>query len=468
MINKKLLSFLSLFLILTISLGVVFAENTTDKNTDIQTFDDLQSQINSVSENDTLKISGTYKSLGEDITINKTLTIEGSPGATLDADEYSGVFMVSHFNNLTLKNLKFINGNGDAQGGAIYSRASLILVNCTFINNRANPVESTNPYGEQFNMSTGGAISCLNSVQAINCKFINNTANTCGAIYYEGSLTCTGCEFSYNKVNNALGIIYTNLNSKCVLNNCSIHDNCANDGIIYVDGKLTVTNSTFKNNNPATFIITTSSANINNKKYSAPAVLNDTLKTTYILKATTSKLTTTYNSGETLKISANYIASNEGIEDYYLKVKVYTGSKSKIYEVVTNSKGIGTFKASKLSAGTHKIEISSYTDINDFAIKKITTTVKISKAKTTIKAPSVKNKYKKSKYFKVTVKSNKKAVAKTYIKIKIDSKTYKIKTDSKGIVKFNTKNLKKGKHKVKITSGNSNYKMSKKSTIIIY
>ena len=470
MTNKKIISFLSLLLIFTISLGVVCAENATDENptTDIKIFDDLQSQISSASENDTIQISGTYKSIGNDIVINKTITIEGSPEATLDAREYSGIFSINTWDNVTLKNLKMINGNGAGQGGAIYSYAKLILINCTFINNHPNPVETTSPDGTLFNMSTGGAISCLNSIDATDCKFINNSANTCGAINYAGTLTCTNCEFDSNKANNALGVIYTNLDSKCILNNCNVHDNSANDAILYTDGKLTVTDTTFTNNNPATFIITTSSASINTKKYSAPTVLNDALKSTYIIKASTSKLTTTYNSGKTLKINVKYVSSNKGFEDYYLKVKVYTGSKYKTYDAVTNANGVATFKASKLSAGTHKVVIVGDSDINDFSIKKITTTVKISKAKTTIKAPSVKNKYKKSKYFKVTVKSNKKPVAKTYVKIKIDKKTYKIKTNSNGIIKFNTKKLTKGKHKVTITSGNSNYKMSKKSTIIIY
>ena len=100
---------------------------------------------------------------------------------------------------------------------------------------------------------------------------------------------------------------------------------------------------------------------------------------------------------------------------------------------------------------------------------KSTTTIKISQAKTIISAPKITSKYKKTKYFKVVIKhkSTKKPVKKTYVKIKIDKKTYKVKTNSKGIAKLNTKKLKIGKHKVIITSGNSNYKMSGKSTIII-
>ena len=91
------------------------------------------------------------------------------------------------------------------------------------------------------------------------------------------------------------------------------------------------------------------------------------------------------------------------------------------------------------------------------------------KSKATVKAPKVTNKYKKSAYFKVTVKNKatKKAAKKLVLKLKIGKKTYKVKTNKKGIAKFNTKNLKVGTYKVKITSGNANYKISAKSTIKI-
>ena len=91
-----------------------------------------------------------------------------------------------------------------------------------------------------------------------------------------------------------------------------------------------------------------------------------------------------------------------------------------------------------------------------------TTSIKIDKARTIVKAPQVTNKFKKSKYFKVTIKNK---------KIKVFSgkkfKTYTVKTNKKGIAKINTKNLKTGKHKVVISSGNKNYSISKKSLIKI-
>ena len=90
-----------------------------------------------------------------------------------------------------------------------------------------------------------------------------------------------------------------------------------------------------------------------------------------------------------------------------------------------------------------------------------------------MKAPKVKFKYKKSKYFKVTLKhkGTKKPMRGIKLKLKIyigkKYKTYTVKTNKKGVAKFNTKKLSYGKHKVKVMSGNKNVILSKKSVIRI-
>ena len=136
--------------------------------------------------------------------------------------------------------------------------------------------------------------------------------------------------------------------------------------------------------------------------------------------------------------------------------------------MTTNSKGITKFKNS-LKVGKHKIRITPYEYKDYIAMKPSDVTIKIYKAKTTVKAPKVTGKYKKTKYFKITIKNKatKKAVKNIYVKVKISKKTYKIKTNPKGIAIFNIKKLKIGKHKVTITSGNTNYQISAKSTITI-
>jgi hypothetical protein len=123
-----------------------------------------------------------------------------------------------------------------------------------------------------------------------------------------------------------------------------------------------------------------------------------------------------------------------------------------------------------LNVGTYKVVISNHV-YSIYSISSKTTTLKITPAKATVKAPKVSAKLKKSKYFKVTVKLNKKPVKDVKVKVKVytgkKSKIYTLKTNKKGVASLNTKKLKKGKHKVVISSGNANYKISAKSQITI-
>ena len=119
-----------------------------------------------------------------------------------------------------------------------------------------------------------------------------------------------------------------------------------------------------------------------------------------------------------------------------------------------------------LDAGVHKIEVKA-----DNVMKK--TSIKINKASTIVKSPKITAKFKKSKYFKVTIKNKetKKLLSNVKVKIKVFTgkkyNTYTVKTNKKGLAKINTKSLKIGKHKVIISSGNKNYKISAKSLITV-
>lgn len=175
---------------------------------------------------------------------------------------------------------------------------------------------------------------------------------------------------------------------------------------------------------------------------------------------------TSYDSGKDFKVKITGSNSKKPLVGIEIKIKVFTGKTSKIYTALTDKNGVARFSLSKLSIGEHKISISA----GSYAgAKTISSKITITKAKTTIKAPKVSNKLKKSQYFKVTVKhkESKNPVKNTKVKLKIDKKTYNVKTDKKGVAKFNTKGLKVGKHKVVISSGNNKYAMSAKSQITI-
>ena len=186
---------------------------------------------------------------------------------------------------------------------------------------------------------------------------------------------------------------------------------------------------------------------------------------------TAKALSTTYDSSKAFTVTALDKNSNP-VSGLKIALKMNTGKSFKNYYVTTNAKGVASFSdASKLAVGTHKVEITSSNTKYD--VKGTQSTIKISKAKTTVKAPKVTGKFKKSKYFRVTVKNQatKKVVKGIKVKVKVyTGKKYvtkTIKTNAKGIAQLNIKTFKIGTHKVVISSGDSKYIISAKSTIVI-
>ena len=163
------------------------------------------------------------------------------------------------------------------------------------------------------------------------------------------------------------------------------------------------------------------------------------------------------------------------VKKVVLKVKVYTGKKSKTYSIRTTASGIAKLKTKKLSLGTHKIVIT--TKNKNYKISK-TTKIYIKKKvpktaeKLSVSAPTSSVKVKESNYFTVTVKNSyADPVKKLTLKLKVYTgskyKTYTVKTDTKGVAKLQTKNFALGTHKVSISTTNKNYKVSKSSKIIV-
>lgn len=149
------------------------------------------------------------------------------------------------------------------------------------------------------------------------------------------------------------------------------------------------------------------------------------------------------------------------------------GKKTYTKHLTTNSKGIASFDITRYNVGSYKLIVS----VEDSSLSQLSVgeigDVEIYEMSPKVKAPKVSFKYKKSKYFKVTIKhkKTKKPIKGLKIKLKVYTgkkyKVYKIKTNKKGVAKINTKKLKHGKHKVIITSLNKNYVINKKSLIKI-
>ena len=158
-----------------------------------------------------------------------------------------------------------------------------------------------------------------------------------------------------------------------------------------------------------------------------------------------------------------------------LKVKVFTGKKSKTYSLKTSSTGIAKLKTKSLALGTHKITIT--TNNKKYKISK-TTKIVIKKnvpktaEKLSVSAPVTYVNYKTSSYFTVKVKNSyADPVKKLKLKVKVFSgkkaKTYSLKTDKNGAVKIQTKKLSLGTHKVSISTTNKNYKVSKSTKLVV-
>lgn len=185
-----------------------------------------------------------------------------------------------------------------------------------------------------------------------------------------------------------------------------------------------------------------------------------------VLKPT--KLVTTYDSGKTFNVKAvSLFENNPPLAKLKLKIKVTTKSGNKYFEATTNSKGIAKFKVSKLPVGTYKVVV--YSGVKETSAEKVTSTIKINKAKTKVSAPKLTSKYKKSAKFKIKIKNKatNKIVKNLKLSVKIGKNKYTLKTNSKGIASFNTKKLGVGKYTVTIKSKNSKYSVSAKSAIKI-
>jgi hypothetical protein len=151
-------------------------------------------------------------------------------------------------------------------------------------------------------------------------------------------------------------------------------------------------------------------------------------------------------------------------------MKIYKGSKLIKTHVLGKSYAKEMAKDfAKLSKGKYKVVLEPH-DSKLHTFKKVSFKLTIAK-KAKVKAPKVTSKYKKSKYFKVTVKLGKKALKKVSLRVKVFTgkkyKVYKIKTNRKGVAKLNVKKLKRGKHNVVVTSSYAKAFIYKTSKITI-
>ena len=254
-------------------------EVLTDTFVDDGSFTALQRKIDDASAGDTITLDRNYTYddgfSKRGIQIDKDLTINGN-GYTLNGLSQSRIFLVKfgliENNKVTLNNIKFINGNTDLYGGAIFNYGNLTVKNCAFTKNYAkycggaiNSVGHLNLQNSKFNNNTaggdGGAVFTFSIDKEVDFfKDIYKTQNPEGDIEYifnftfdinfsYGTDSAKNCTFTGNVAKGrGGGAIYgfTHLN----INSCTFNTNKANEhgGAVFANKNLVIKNSKFTNN----------------------------------------------------------------------------------------------------------------------------------------------------------------------------------------------------------------------------
>lgn len=248
-------------------------------NVEHKSFQDIRNMINDADDGETIEISGYYEGDGDDIHIDKSITIVGLPFESegsqsnytyLDAGGQSRIFYIDA-SGVVLKNLVLRNGDaGSYDGGAVYCDAyenakienCLIgyceadyggatyycdVYDCIFLANsadRGGAMYGGSAYNSGFANNTasdrGGAIYLRDGVTIDHCEFENNTADDGGAVYScAGHNTISNSKFSYNEAFDDGGAVYNNdeYDSSLTVLNSDFRFNEASDdgGAIFTD-----------------------------------------------------------------------------------------------------------------------------------------------------------------------------------------------------------------------------------------
>lgn len=214
--------------------------NEDQLNTE-NTYRNIQTQIDSASDGDTINLTGEYE-CDYIITVNKSVNIVGlDDGATIkwtgEGKNYSSPFFNINASNVVLNNIKFIGGTFTFGGALTWNGDNGSIINCEFKDCAAT----------SDTVGIGGAIMMVGKNSNItNSKFTNNRANQHGgAILISGdNARITNCEFEDNS---AMG--YSGQGGALMIyaNNCIVEkSNFTNNHAVNYGGAISVSNNTNK------------------------------------------------------------------------------------------------------------------------------------------------------------------------------------------------------------------------------
>ena len=249
----------------TFSLGEIKYHNVEGCN-----FTSIQESIDSANDGDIIYLGGkTYNGIGEDIKVNKQLTIVGGSQsnpdliATLDAGKLSRIMNVSA-NNILIKGIKFLNGNESYYGGAIYWTGNNgTISNSSFFNNHAfhagaiywkdvneGQVSECNFINNSADNNVGGLYAWKSNLIVSNSLFENNSALDGSGLYaFWCTVNITDSKFINNYAAGNGGALRNSL-ATVNIKNGTFENNRANSegGAIHNTGNLDVSGSNFRNN----------------------------------------------------------------------------------------------------------------------------------------------------------------------------------------------------------------------------
>lgn len=218
------------------------------------TFTALQQKIYDANTNSTITLDRDYTYdegfSTRGIVIDKDLTINGN-GHTINGLSESRIFLVKLGKlapyKVTLNNIKFINGNTNLYGGAVFNYADLTVNNCQFNNNHAK--------------YSGGAICSIGYLECKNSKFDKNIADGDGGAIFTLSLRGTLDNMIWTLINasreGSLDFLTDFVNDNTLvytqetISNCVFTNNVAKGrggGAIYGFGHINIKKSTFTSN----------------------------------------------------------------------------------------------------------------------------------------------------------------------------------------------------------------------------
>ncbi len=405
--------------------------------------------------------------------------------------------------NVTILNCNFTKNRASQQGGVIYSNEGIVkIINSTFTDNLCfgnggaiittrGSINITNSYFRNNSAEYGGALSLkMEDIYMDNVTFVENNANIKGAAVYSKAewVNVSNCIYVDNispngdQVYGAFNAEVTPLSLywddvKLSIQLSSVWQMPLNQKVkLKFIGSSNYTTAWFNTTEKGVLNLkvplnlkvgkyTLAISMVSGVCYVNPATIN-------VIKIPSrvyvNKLTTTYKSGKKLKITIKNYKTKKELKGIKLKIKVWTGKKYKTYTLKSDKNGAVKFDTSKLSVGTHKIEITS-TNTHIILTKKISS-IKIKKASGKL---SYSKKVKKPSKIKITIKNKAsgKAIKKNKFTVKVYTgkkfKTVKVTSNSKGVIKISTKKLSKGNHKVIVSLKNKCYSVYKKFTVKI-